>query len=84
MKQILFILALVFFSACSYGGQEEFRKNIKINSLICPAEFSQERVHKDLNECKYYDEEAAVKASKSSLSPECIRCLKKKGYKLEK
>lgn len=77
MNKFLLIAALLFFGACS-------SKSITINGLICPAEFSQERVHRDITQCKYYDEKAAAEASKSKLNPECISCLEEKGYKLEK
>ncbi len=76
MKYLIFLLPILIFSACS-------SKNIKINGLACPAEFSQERVHKDITECDYYDEAAAAKASQSQIKPECIECLEKRGYKLE-
>ena len=77
MKYLIFLLPLLIFSACS-------TKNVKVNGLICPAEFSQERVHKDITSCKYYDEKAAAKASKSQIKPACKECLESKGYKLEK
>jgi len=77
MKYLVFLLPLLIFSACS-------SKNVRINGLSCPAEFSQERVHKDITECHYYDEKAAAKASKAPIKEDCVECLEKKGYKLER
>jgi hypothetical protein len=76
MKYLVFLLPILVFTACS-------SKNVRFNGLICPAEFSQERVHKDITACHYYDEKAAAEASKSPIKPDCVECLEKKGYKLE-
>ena len=77
MKYLIFLLPLLIFSACS-------TKNVRINGLSCPADFSQERVHKDITRCRYYDEKKAAEASKRPIKQDCVECLEKKGYKLEK
>jgi len=76
MKYLIFLIALLVFSACSTS-------NVRVNGLICPADFSQERVHKDITNCQYYDKKAAAKASESPIKPACVECLESKGYKLE-
>lgn len=77
MIRVLFLIfALLFFSACS-------TKNLTINGLICPEDFSAYQIHKDLTQCHYYDEKKAAEASKSKIAPECRECLHERGYELE-
>ena len=72
----LTLFALLFFVGCS-------SKNLEINGLVCPDNISEQMVQRDLSECKYYDEKRIAERSKSPLSIECQKCLKKKGYEIK-
>ena len=75
---LLFILMLgLFASGCQ-------TKHIRVGGMICPEGHTEQMVHRDLSQCRYYDEKAAAEASKSKIAPECIECLQKKGYMIEK
>jgi len=76
MKYLIFLATLLILSACS-------NKEIRVNGLICPQGHSELQVNKDLQECKYYDEKAATKASASPIEPVCRECLEAKGYLIE-
>ena len=58
-------------------------KYFQVNGLVCPADYSEQMVQRDLKECRYYDEKAIEESSKSPISPECRECLKEKGYRLK-
>jgi len=51
--------------------------------MICPAGVSEERIRSDFAECRYYDLEAATKASQAPITVECQKCLESKGYRIE-
>lgn len=77
MKIFTFVITLLLLSACS-------SKRITVNGLICPEGYSTpQQTVKDFTQCQYYDENKAAEASKSPISPACIRCLEDKGYELE-
>lgn len=73
---LLLTAALLFLSGCS-------TKHVTINRLICPEGFSEHQIHKDLTQCRYYDEKEAAEASKSKIAPACRECLEERGYRLE-
>ena len=75
-----FFLAASAVAALMSGCAE---KQLVINGLICPAGRSEELVKADFQECRYYDLEAATKASKAPMTIECQKCLEGKGYKIE-
>jgi len=75
-KLIILLSALLLLGACS-------SKKITVNGLICPAEYSEYRIEKDLSQCQYYDEKKAAEASHSPIKPECRSCLEDRGYELE-
>ena len=75
-KLLILSVALFLLSACS-------SKRITVNGLICPSEYSEHKIEKDLSQCQYYDEKKAAEASKSTITPECRSCLEDKGYELE-
>jgi len=78
MKIFILMITLLLLSACN-------SKRITVNGLICPEGYSTpQQTVKDFTQCRYYDEKKAAEASMSPLSPECIKCLEKKGYELEK
>lgn len=58
-------------------------KSIKVSGMICPEGHTEEMVHQDFRECRAYDEEAAERASRPKLSPECIECLQERGYRVD-
>lgn len=58
-------------------------KQFVINGLICPEGRTEDRIRADFTECRYYDLEAAAKASKAPITIECQKCLESKGYKIE-
>lgn len=58
-------------------------KQLVVNGLICPAGVSEERIRSDFAECRYYDLEAATKASQAPITVECQKCLESKGYRIE-
>jgi len=74
-----YILAfvLLFLSACS-------SKSYTVNGVVCPSTHSEQQVQNDLKACRYYDEKAIAEAHKSPIQPECIECLEKRGYSLQK
>ena len=76
-----FLFAIVASILATAGCAE---KQLVVNGLICPAGSTEERIKADFAECRYYDLEAASKASKAPLTIECKTCLEKKGYKIEK
>lgn len=78
MKKLLFTLltVLTMMSGCA-------QKQLIVNGLVCPAGRTEELVQADFQECRYYDMEAAAKASKAPMSIECQKCLENKGYKIE-
>jgi outer membrane biogenesis lipoprotein LolB len=77
MRFFLVLAAMLFlFAGCS-------SKNVRVSGMVCPEGHTEQMVTQDLRECRAYDEKAAEKASRSKLSPECIECLKKRGYEIE-
>ncbi|RLA73355.1 MAG: hypothetical protein DRG24_00300 [Epsilonproteobacteria bacterium] len=73
---ITLILAALFISGCE-------TKQIRVGGMVCPQGHTKEMINQDLRQCRYYDEEAAAKASQSKIAPECIECLEKRGYEIE-
>ncbi|MDD5717592.1 MAG: hypothetical protein PHW64_07285 [Sulfuricurvum sp.] len=74
---LLGVIAAIFLvSGCA-------EKEFTFNGMICPAGTSEERIRADFAECKYYDLEAATKASRAPITIECKKCLENKGYKIE-
>lgn len=78
-KIFLFAMALAVLMLNS-GCAE---KQLVVNGMICPSDRSEDRIRADFAECKYYDLEAATKASKAPITVECQKCLESKGYKIE-
>ncbi len=76
LSLLAIILVALFISGCE-------TKHIRVGGMVCPEGHTEQMVHRDLSQCRYYDEEAAAKASQSKISPECIECLEKKGYQIE-
>lgn len=77
MKLFILTITILLLSGCG-------PKRITVNGLICPEGYSTpQQTVKDFTECQYYDEKKAAEASKSPISPTCIRCLEDKGYELE-
>ena len=71
MKKWAFLaaaLAAIITSGCA-------EKQLTVNGMICPAGVSEERMRADFAECRYYDLEAAGKASKAPMTIECQKCL---------
>ncbi len=58
-------------------------KQLVINGMICPASVTEDRARADFAECRYYDLEAATRASQAPMSIECQKCLESKGYRIE-
>ncbi|MDD3596835.1 hypothetical protein [Sulfuricurvum sp.] len=58
-------------------------KQLVVNGMICPSDRSEDRIRADFAECKYYDLDAATKASRAPITVECQKCLENKGYKVE-
>lgn len=80
MKKTLFLTVsaiLFLLSGCA-------EKQLVVNGMICPAGRSDELIKADFAECRYYDLEAATKASKAPITIECQKCLESKGYTIEK
>ena len=73
------LLFLIVMSGCS-------SKNLRIGGMMCPAEYSQEQVNKDMHECRFYgpaeDAAAAEAAFPREVTPECIKCLEERGYQI--
>ena len=76
MKKITLTATALLFLACS-------DKNITVNGLVCPEDFDEARINKDLTECRYYDESDAKRSAKPKLSDDCKECLIKRGYDIE-
>ncbi len=61
-------------------------KHVRVGGMMCPAGYVQQRIDRDLRECRFYgpqEQEAAQKAAfPKEVEPECIECLEKKGYKI--
>lgn len=74
---------LFTFIALSIFGIGCAQKQFTVNGLICPEGRTEERIRADFTECRYYDLEAAAKASKAPITVECQKCLESKGYKIE-
>ena len=73
LSLLAIILAALFISGCE-------TKHIRVGGMVCPEGHTEQMVHRDLSQCRYYDEKAAAEASKSKIAPECIECLQEKGY----
>jgi len=73
---VLVLLTALFITACQ-------TKHIRIGGMVCPEGHTEQMVQRDLSQCRYYDAKAAAEASKSKIAPECIECLKKRGYEIE-
>jgi hypothetical protein len=82
MKKALSVVLLSTLIGLSVTGCAQ--KHLVVNGLICPAGHSDELVKADFAECRYYDLEAAAKASKGPITVECQKCLESKGYTIEK
>lgn len=77
MKTILILAAALGIAGCT-------TKHFTVNGLICPEGHTEQMVQRDLSECRYYDQDAAARASKPPrLSEECQECLEKRGYEIE-
>lgn len=77
-------LSVVLFSTLlALGVTGCAQKHLTVNGLICPAGHSDELIKADFAECRYYDLDAAAKASKAPITVECQKCLESKGYKIE-
>ncbi|WP_345985528.1 hypothetical protein WCX49_13185 [Sulfurimonas sp. HSL-1656] len=76
---VALVLLLAGLAGCS-------TKNIRIGGMMCPEGYSQEQIHQDMQECRFYgpaeDEAAAKAAFPRDVEPECIKCLEEKGYKI--
>ncbi|HFU74424.1 MAG TPA: hypothetical protein ENK65_02600 [Helicobacteraceae bacterium] len=77
MRSIFVVITVLLLLGCS-------AKHYIVNGVICPSNHTEQQVQDNLNACRYYDEKAIAEASKSPIKPECIECLKKHGYALEK
>jgi len=82
MKQTLFIITLFSLLALSNAGCAQ--KQLSINGMICPEEYTEARIKADFSACRYYNLDDAAKASAQPMSADCKECLEKKGYKIEK
>jgi len=82
MKQTLFIITLFSLLALSNAGCAQ--KQLSINGMICPEEYTEARIKADFSACRYYNLDDAAKASAQPMSTDCKECLEKKGYKIEK
>jgi hypothetical protein len=58
-------------------------KRMTFNGLICPADYTEQMVTRDLNECRYYDENDAKASATPKLSKDCEKCLLERGYEIE-
>lgn len=79
MKKLLFfsfITALLSIAGCA-------EKTMSFNGMICPAGKTEENIKADFQECRYYDLQAASKASRAPITVECQKCLENKGYRIE-
>lgn len=78
MKQFAFFSLLLLASAgCT-------TKHFTVNGLVCPEGHTEQMVKRDLTECRYYDQEDAARSARPPrLDPECVECLKKRGYEIE-
>jgi len=80
MKPMLFSL----FTLLALGAAGCTTKHFTVNGLICPEGHTDQMVRHDLSECRYYDQDAAARASRPPrLEQECLECLKARGYELE-
>ncbi len=78
MKTILFSALLLLLAGCS-------TKNVTFNGLVCPADHSEQMVQRDLTECRYYDQDDAARSARPPrLTDECVECLEKRGYEIER
>ena len=59
------------------------KNSLKVGGMICPPGHTEEMVHQDFSECRAYDEKAAERASRPKLSPECVECLRERGYTVD-
>jgi len=80
MKKVLLATTLLLaLAGCS-------TRDIQIGGMMCPEGYSQERINRDLRECRFYgpeEEAAALKASyPKTVGPECVKCLEEKGYEI--
>ena len=75
MQWIISFVVVLLLSGCA-------KPKIEINGLLCPEHVSEQQIQNDLRECRYYDQEAASKASKA-FTPECQLCLERKGYMIQ-
>jgi len=73
---IMTAAAVLLFTGCT-------TKNLRIGGMICPPGHSEDMVHQDFRECRFYDEKAAEAASRPKLTPECLECLKERGYTVD-
>ncbi len=71
-----FITTVLMIGGCA-------QKGMSFNGMICPAGKTEENIKADFQECRYYDLEAATKASLAPMSIECQKCLENKGYRVE-
>lgn len=71
-----FITTVLMIGGCA-------QKAMSFNGMICPAGKTEENIKADFQECRYYDLEAATKASLAPMSIECQKCLENKGYRVE-
>ena len=77
MKIFILVITLLLMSGCS-------SKRITVNGMMCPEGYSTpQQTQKDFTQCQYYDEKKAAEASKSPISPKCMKCLEEKGYELQ-
>lgn len=75
VKMFMFALVLTI-SGCA-------TKEVRLGGMICPEGISESQMHADLKACRYYDYEAATRASQPKKVPsECIECLEQKGYRI--
>ncbi len=78
MKYLLHVslLLALFIGGCS-------SKRMTFNGLICPADYNEQMVIRDLQECKYYDQKDAEASATPKLNEACKKCLLEKGYEVE-
>jgi hypothetical protein len=75
----VFLASIAVFSGCS-------TKNVRVGGMMCPEGYSQEQVHRDMHECRFYGPEEEAAAAKAAfpkeVGPECVKCLEERGYKI--
>lgn len=76
MRYLFIALAALLVAGCT-------TKDLKVSGMICPEGHTEEMVHQDFRECRVYDDEAAARASQPKLTPECIECLRERGYTVD-